>query len=456
MKSNVLLISPVNRQEWKDLTSLLKKDGFNVLRLRSAKEAYEALRAERAKVIVTEYELPDAAGLEFLSSAKSMTANVEVVFLSEKASLAVAIEAMKAGAYDFYEIPVSSQLLVAVVEKAAEKNSLLLENTELERKVKEKYGLKKIIGRSKAIKNVMDVVSSITKKNVNVLLTGPTGTGKEMIANAIHFNSLRSSGPFIMANCAAYNEGIIESELFGHEKGAFTGAVTRREGRFELADKGTIFLDEVGDTPMSTQIKLLRVLQEKEFERVGGNSTINVDVRVIAATNRNLKDLVDEGKFREDLYYRLNVVHIDIPPLNERMDDIPLLVSHFIAKLNEEKGYGIKGISSDTINMLMNYRWPGNVRELENAIESAMALTENDVIECRFLPSFLLMQTPAESEFYQVPRSMTLGEMEMEIIKLALEKTEGNRTAAARQLGIGLRTLQRKLKDMALRFGDVA
>jgi len=443
-----MLISPVNRPEWKGLTAALQKSGFNVMRAGNTREAYDLLRNEIVNVVVAEYELPDASGTEFLKKSRSISTHVEVIFLSERASLAVAIEAMKAGAYDFYEIPVSNDLLTAVVEKAEEKHSLLLEKSELERKVEYKYGLKMIVGSSKPIKNVMDVVSSITKKNVNVLLTGPTGTGKEMIANSIHYNSLRSSGPFIRASCGAYNDGVIESELFGHEKGAFTGAVTRRVGRFELADKGTIFLDEIGDTPMSTQIKLLRVLQEKEFERVGGNKTISVDVRVIAATNRDLKALVEEGRFRVDLYYRLNVVHIEMPSLYERMDDIPLLVSHFIGKLNEEKGYEIKGISSDAINMLMNYRWPGNIRELENAIESAMALTEGDVIECSFLPSFLLMQVPAESEFYQIPRSMTLGEMEMAIIKLALERAGGNRTVAARQLGIGLRTLQRKLKEI--------
>jgi len=449
MSANVMLISPVNRPEWKGLLSGIKKSGFNVIRARSADEAFDVLRNERVKVLIAEYELPGTAGLEFLRKARSVDPDVEVIFLSERASLPVAIEAMKAGAYDFYEIPVNSQLLIAVIEKADEKHSLILEKSELERKVKEKYGLKTLVGSSKAITNVMDTVSSITRRNVNVLLTGPTGTGKEMIANAIHYNSLRSSGPFIRASCAAYNEGVIESELFGHEKGAFTGAVTKRVGRFELADKGTLFLDEVGDIPMSTQVKLLRVLQEKEFERVGGNRTINVDVRVVAATNGDLKALVDKGTFREDLYYRLNVVHINVPSLSERMDDIPLLVSHFIGKLNEEKDYGIKGISSDAINMLMNYRWPGNVRELENAIESAMALTEGETIECRFLPSFLLMQTPAESEFYQIPRDMPLSGMEKEIIKLSLERTGGNRTAAARQLGIGLRTLQRKLKEMA-------
>jgi transcriptional regulator with PAS, ATPase and Fis domain len=317
----------------------------------------------------------------------------------------------------------------------------------LERKIKDKYGFGKIVGRSKAMQNVLEVISSIAKKDVSVLLSGQTGTGKEMIANAIHYGSRRSSSPFIRASFAAFNEGVIESELFGHEKGAFTGAVTKRIGRFELANGGTIFLDEVGDMPMGTQVKLLRVLQEREFERVGGDETIKVDVRIIAATNRDLRKLIKEGRFREDLYYRLNVVHIEMPPLSERKEDIPVLVSYFINKLNSEKGYGIKGVANDAMQMLLNYRWPGNVRELENAVESSMALSKKDVIESKFLPSFLLLTNPQDSEFYQIPQDLTMREMEEEIIRLTLQKTGGNKTRAAELLDIGLRTLQRKIKN---------
>jgi transcriptional regulator with PAS, ATPase and Fis domain len=249
-------------------------------------------------------------------------------------------------------------------------------------------------------------------------------------------------------NCAAFSEGVLESELFGHEKGAFTGALTKRIGRFELADRGTIFLDEIGDIPLGTQIKLLRVLQEKEFERVGGNETIKVDVRVIAATNQNLKQLIKEKKFREDLYYRLNVVHIDLPPLRDRKDDIPTLVSTFMNKMNEEKGYNVNRITREAMQMLLNYRWPGNVRELENTVESAMALSEKDLIEPKYMPSFLLFSQTQEGDFYQVPQDLTLYEIEQEIIKIALERTGGNQTRAAKLLGIGLRTLQRKVKAM--------
>ena len=356
---------------------------------------------------------------------------------------------MKEGAYDFYEFPVNMRLLITVIGKAIEKQSLFIEKSELERKVKERFNFGKLVGRSKAVQHVIEIVGSVAPKNVNILLSGETGTGKEMIANAIHYNSPRSSKPFIKVNCAAFNEGVLESELFGHEKGAFTGAITKRIGRFELAHGGTIFLDEIGDISLSTQIKLLRVLQEREFERVGGNETIKVDVRVIAATNHNLKRLIDEEKFREDLYYRLNIVHVEMPPLRERKDDIPLLASYFINKLNEEKDYRIKGITKEAMQILLNYQWPGNVREMKNSIESAMALSERNIIEAKYLPSFLLLNQTNNSDFYQLPQTLTLNGFEKEIIRLTLEKTGGNKSQAAKLLGIGLRTLQRRTKELS-------
>jgi transcriptional regulator with PAS, ATPase and Fis domain len=337
---------------------------------------------------------------------------------------------------------------LAVIEKAIEKQSLFFEKAELEKKIREKFDAGKIIGRSKAMQHVLNIVGSISKKNVNVLITGETGTGKEMIANAIHSNSSRCTEPFIKVSCAAFSEGILESELFGHEKGAFTGAITKRIGRFELADGGTIFLDEIGDMSLSTQIKLLRVIQEREFERVGGNDTIKVDVRIIAATHQDIKKLIEEKKFREDLYYRLNVVHIELPSLRQRKDDIPRLASSFIHKFNEEKEYHIKGITNEAMQILLNYQWPGNVREMENAIESAMALAEKDIVEAKYLPSFLLLTEPKDSDFHQIPQDYTLKEIEQEAINLALQKSGGNKTKAAKQLGIGLRTLQRKIKEM--------
>jgi DNA-binding NtrC family response regulator len=357
---------------------------------------------------------------------------------------------MKAGAYDFYEFPINMRLLMTMVGKAIEKQSLFFEKEKFKEKVEEQFDVSNIIGRSKSMQNVINIVRSVAQKNVNVLITGETGTGKEMIAEAIHYNSDRYEKPFVAVNCGAFNEGVLESELYGHEKGAFTGAISSRIGRFELADGGTIFLDEIGDISHSTQIKLLRVLQEKTFERVGGNEKFQTDARVIAATNRDLKTLIEKKQFRDDLYYRLNVVHIHIPPLKERREDIPLLVSHFINKLNEEKEYGIKGISNGAMQLLRDYSWPGNVRELENAVESAMALAQTDVIEEKYLPSFLLITPADEKSFYRIPSDMTMKEIEGEIIKRTVERASGNKTRAAQMLGIGLRTLQRKTKEMGL------
>jgi len=448
MDNQILYIAEKGNPEEKRILSYLKRKGITVLTAHRAHDAYNLLRQHSISVIIADYHIPKSNPLTFLKSVMKIKPHVEVIFLSEKVTLNKAIEALKVGAYDFYESPVNMRLLLAVIEKAMEKQVIHLDKIELERKVKERFNIGKIVGRSKSMQYVIDIVSSVAPKNATVLLTGETGTGKEMVAQAVHYNSPRASKPFIGVNCAALSEGVLESELFGHEKGAFTGAITRRVGRFELADGGTLFLDEVADMPYSTQVKLLRVLQERFFERVGGNESIKIDVRIIAATNHDLKKLIMEGRFREDLYYRLNVVHIELPSLRQRKDDIPLLVSSFIQKFNEEKGYQIKGITREAMQILMNYKWPGNVRELENAIESAMALSMQDVIDAKFLPSFLLMTKPQNLDFFQLPQNLTLEEIEREVIAQTLLKTGGNKSKAAKLLGIGLRTLQRKTKDL--------
>ncbi len=449
MEFNLLVVSEKGKTEWDKLISHLRRKGIAMQTASISGDAYRILRNEPNNIVLADYNLPKLNSLQFLKKIKTIKPHIEIIFLAEKITLSKAIESMKEGAYDFYEFPVNMRLLITVMGKAIEKQSLFIEKSELERKVKERFNFGKLVGRSKAVQHVLEIVGSVAPKNVNILLSGETGTGKEMIANAIHYNSPRSSKPFIKVNCAAFNEGVLESELFGHEKGAFTGAITKRIGRFELAHGGTIFLDEIGDISLSTQIKLLRVLQEREFERVGGNETIKVDVRVIAATNHNLKRLIDEGKFREDLYYRLNIVHVEMPPLRERKDDIPLLASHFINKLNEEKDYNIKGITKEAMQILLNYQWPGNVREMKNSIESAMALSERNIIEAKYLPSFLLLNQTNNSDFYQLPQTLTLNGFEKEIIRLTLEKTGGNKSQAAKLLAIGLRTLQRRTKELS-------
>ncbi|KWT78135.1 sigma-54-dependent transcriptional regulator [Candidatus Magnetominusculus xianensis] len=446
MELNVLVVEERDMPVWEKARNYLKRKKIKLFSASTLREAYKILNREPINIVLSDFNLKNINSLNFLNKIKTIRPDVEIIFLSERVPLSKAIEAMKAGAYDFYEFPINMKLLMTVIEKAAEKQTLYIEKMKLEKKFKERVNYGNIIGRSKAMQYVIDIVASVASKNVNILLTGETGTGKEMIANAIHYSSSRSAKPYVKVNCAVFNEGILESELFGHEKGAFTGAAARRQGRFELANGGTIFLDEIADLPLGTQIKLLRILQEKEFERVGGNETIKVDVRVIAATNRDLKKLIDEGRFRDDLYYRLNVVKIELPALRERKEDFPLLASYFINKLNEEKGYKIKGISKEAMQTLLSYQWPGNVRELENALESAMALAKKDFIEASYLPAFLLMSEPEHSDYYRISHNLTLSEVERELIRLTLDKTNGNKTAAARALGIGLRSLHRKIK----------
>ncbi|MDA8387847.1 MAG: sigma-54 dependent transcriptional regulator [Nitrospiraceae bacterium] len=449
MEINLLLIEGQGNGQWEKVRTYFGKKGFAVYQTSSVKEAFRVLRNEPIHIVLSDFWLNGINSINFLKKIKKgARPQVEVIFLCERVPLPAAIEAMKAGAYDFHEFPLNHRLLMAVVEKAYEKQSLFVEKVELERKVRERFDFGNIVGRSKPMQHVIEIMGSVAPKNVNILLAGETGTGKEMIANAIHYNSPRFSKPFIKVNCAAFNEGVLESELFGHEKGSFTGAISKRLGRFELANGGTIFLDEIGDVTLSTQIKLLRVLQEKEFERVGGNETIKVDVRVIAATNQDLKKRIDDGKFREDLYYRLNVVRIELPPLRERREDIPLLVSYFINKLNAEKDYRIKGITKEAMQLLLTYRWPGNVRELENALESAMALAEKEVVEAGYLPAFLSLARPQNGDHYHIPIDLPLREIEREVIRHALERAGGNKSLASKLLGIGLRTLQRKAKEL--------
>lgn len=443
---HILILQGYQTKQWETLVAKIRKrKEFSPYVTNSVSEAISIIKDKPVNIVISDYDLPRDS-LKFLRKVKSLKPSIELIFLSEHVTLSKAIEAMKEGAYDFYEFPVDVRLLLTVTDKALEKQTLFLEKSELERKMKEQFDFRNIIGRSKAIKHVVDIISSVATKNVNILITGETGTGKELVANAIHYNSPRSAKPFVKVNCAVLSEGILESELFGHEKGAFTGALTTRIGRFELADGGTIFLDEVGDISLNTQIKLLRVLQEKEFERVGGNDTKKIDVRVIAATNSDLSMLINDGKFRKDLFYRLNVVKIEIPTLKDRSEDIPLLVSYFISKLNDEKNYKVRGITNEAMQILLNYHWPGNIRELENAVESAMALSPVDIIEAKYLPAFLLMNPNEQRDFYQIPKDLNLDEIEKKIIELTIQRTGGNKTRAAKLLNIGLRTLQRKVK----------
>jgi DNA-binding NtrC family response regulator len=446
MDYTVLIVSNDNDPAYGEIQTFLRRRKYEILVCRSGEEALRLVRKQKVNVILTDLALPGMDGLKMLQKIKTLKPHIEVIFISSDVSLNKVVEVMKEGAYDFYEKPVELRLLNQIIKKALEKQEIYIQKVELEKRLKEKFHFHEIIGRSKGMKRVLDVVGTVASKRSNVIIYGESGTGKELIARAIHNNSPRAAMPFIKVNCAALSVGVLESELFGHEKGAFTGAIAKRIGRFELAHGGTLFLDEVADIPLSTQVKLLRVLQEKEFERVGGNETIKVDVRIIAATNSDLKKAVDKKKFREDLYYRLNVVPLNVPPLRERKDDIPLLVSHFIEKYNQETEHNIKGIMKETMHILMNYHWPGNVRELENALESAMALSEKDVIEAKYLPSFLLLNPSTEDGFH-FPFGMKLRDMEKEVIMATVNRLKGNKTKVAHALGVGLRTVQRKVQQ---------
>jgi len=354
---------------------------------------------------------------------------------------------MKLGAFDFIEKPINPKVISLLVERALEKQTLILQNRDLRSRLEEKFHFKNIVGRSEKMIKVFELIRHIAAYDSSVLIIGESGTGKELIANAIHYNSPRASMPFIKVSCASLSEGIIESELFGHEKGAFTGAIASRKGRFELAHQGTLFLDEVEDIPPATQIKLLRVLQEGEFERVGGNKTIKVNIRIIAASNRDLQEAVKGGAFREDLYYRLNVVNIKLPPLRDRKDDIPFLVNFFIEKYNRKYHMKVKGISQKAMNLLTDYEWTGNVRELENTIESVLVINSPGVIDVQHL-SQEIRDVKERPEMIPFKIGTPLEEVEKEMLVQTLRATKGNKRKAARLLGINVRTIHRKIEEM--------
>jgi two-component system response regulator HydG len=366
------------------------------------------------------------------------------------ASIKTAVEALKSGAYDYLTKPLDTDELKILIKKALEHYRLQEENVLLKERLADRFDFSKIIGKSRRIKELFENLSLIAPSDATVLIYGESGTGKELVANAIHQNSPRAQNPFIKVSCAALPETLLESELFGHERGAFTGALTRKAGRFQLADGGTLFLDEVNVMSSTTQVKLLRVLQEREFEPLGSTKTIHVDIRLIAATNKELEAEVKEGRFREDLFYRLNVVPIHLPPLRERKEDIPLLAEHFFQIYQEKNKKSVKGFLPKTIDTLMRYDWPGNIRELENVIERAILLCRSEYISPKDLPPPLQGEEVGEQPIISIPPGMTLEQVEREAIIQTLEETGGNRTQTAQILGISRKTLQNKLKEYGL------
>jgi DNA-binding NtrC family response regulator len=428
----------------------LGEDGFTTLSAGDAESGMKLLRENTIDLVVTDLKLPGMNGLEFLHAVKRLNAALPVVVMTAFGTVETAVEAMKAGASDYVLKPFSLSEMRMVVRKELDVRNLREENRLLREALGKRYAHPNVVTRSAKMQEVLATVERVAPTNSTVLLGGESGVGKDLIARAIHEKSRRGAGPFIKINSTAIPENLLESELFGYEKGAFTGANASKPGKFELADKGTLFLDEIGDVPPVTQVKLLRVLQEREFERLGGTKTIKVDVRLIAATNRDLREALEQGTFREDLYYRLNVVPIDIAPLRQRKEDIPDLVNLFISRFCSDSGKPVKGISPEAMRMLVNYHWPGNVRELQNIIERACALAKGIVLEAADIHLDVRPSKPANEAGGFLPEGMTLEHWEDEMIQEALRRAHGNKSQAARLLGLSRNALRYRLSKIGI------
>ncbi|MEE8300565.1 MAG: sigma-54 dependent transcriptional regulator, partial [Desulfatiglandales bacterium] len=390
------------------LEALLAPEGYEIITEDNAFNALRLLRETDLDLVITDMKMPGRNGMELLEEAKEKDPELPVIIMTAYGTIEMAVEAMKKRAYDYITKPFRNEELKLTIKKALELYRLKKENRLLSEALSDRYRHGNIIGKSKPMLKIYDMIGKVAQSRASIMITGPSGTGKELVAKAIHYNSPRKNRPFISINCGALIETLLESELFGHDKGAFTGAVSMKKGRFELADGGTLFLDEVGAMPPSLQVKLLRVLQEMEFERVGGTKTIKVDVRILTASNRNLKEDVDGGIFREDLFYRLNVVQIEVPPLKDRIEDVPFLVAHFIEKFQPSKKRKIE-LAPEVWKALYGYSWPGNIRELENTIERALVLSSDETLSLGDLPDYLVKEKEERIDLDKiVPRSLTL------------------------------------------------
>lgn len=429
------------------LEEVLSKEGYAVEKALNGQEAIQKGEREFYDVVLTDIKMVGVDGMEVLKTYRHKSPETIIIMMTAFGSIDTAIGAIKEGAYDYVSKPFKLDEIKLTIRRALEQKRLLQENRLYRQELINKYKLENIVGRSSQMLQVYKTIARVADSRSTVLVIGESGTGKELVARAIHFNSPRSAKPFIAVDCGSLAETLLESEIFGHVRGAFTGASSSKKGLFEESDSGTCFLDEVGDISLTMQAKLLRFLQEHEIKRVGGTETIRVDVRVVAATNKNLEQLVSEKKFREDLFYRLNVVSVHLPPLRERTEDIPLLVDHFLRKYAAENKGTVSRISSEALDLLVRYRWPGNIRELENVIERAMTLSHHSVILPEDLPRRL--REPSEVSATSLPSQIPLSELEKLYIQKILEETRGNKKKAADILGIDRRTLYR----MAARFG---
>ena len=436
------------------LTVILRKEGYEVEGATNGEEGLNKISNAAFDHVLCDIRMPKMDGLEFLRESQKAGAEAPVIMMSAFGTVDTAIEAMKLGAYDYISKPFKPDEIILTLKKAEEREGLRKENELLRRQVKKEYSFENIVSKNEKMNKIFEIIRKVAPYKSTILITGESGTGKELVAKAIHYNSDRSKMFFVPVNCGAIPENLLESELFGHVKGAFTDAIRTKKGLFEEADEGTIFLDEIGELPAQLQVKLLRVLQDGEIRRVGESKSIQINVRIIAATVKDLAKEVNEGRFRDDLFYRLNVLHLSIPPLRERKEDIPLLIQHFINKHNQNLNKHVKEVDSKALELLMNYKWSGNVREVENTIERALVLTDGDRIELDNLPFEIqnfqneVPMVPMAEEEYSVKKASRM--LEMGLIRKALRKTKGNHTHAARLLEISHRALLYKIKDYGI------
>ena len=444
MNPNLLIVD--DEQHTREGLELALEDNFEVFLASSPVEAFNVMESETLEVILTDLRMGHQSGMAVIDRAISLSNNPICIMMTAYGEVDIAVEAMKRGAFDFLSKPVNLEKLDLLIKRGLESKKLKKENNDLHNRLDKKFNFQGILGKSPALEQVLEKVKLVGPSKATVLLTGQTGTGKELVAQSIHQNSDRSRGPFVPVHCAALPSNLLESELFGHEKGAFTGATERRIGRFESANKGTLFLDEIGEIDSATQVKLLRFLETKSIERLGSLNTLEIDTRLVCATNKNLLQMTQKGEFREDLYYRLNVVTIELPPLSERGDDISLLLDYFLSHFSKENNFPSPQLNSETIGILNSYSWPGNIRELRNFCENLVVLNRGGVISPYDLdPRFFEQNINQVSALPNSPSSLSIEENEKRLLRNALLQAGGNRTKAAELMGVSRRTLHRKL-----------
>ena len=446
----LILIVDDDRNHAEGSRDALELVGFRCDVATSGTEGISMLSSRQYDLVLTDLVMDEVDGMQILRQAQQINPFVAVVVFTGHATIETAVEALKRGAVDYLVKPLNIEGLRVRVERALEHQELVRVNRKLEERLDKRFGYEGIIGNSESLRKVIELCRQIAETDVSVLITGENGTGKELIAQALHENSLRRNRPLVPLNCAALSPQLVESELFGHEKGAFTGANFQKKGRFEFSDRGTLFLDEVGDIPLETQVKLLRVLEDGQITRVGSNKPIKVDVRLISATNRDIETLIKDGSFREDLYYRLKVVTVHLPPLRERRQDIPLLLNHFISEFSQAHKKPVREIEREAVNILSSYAWPGNVRELKHVVENMVVVSQGPVLSVENLPDNIHQGEQRSSADVHSLLGVPLKEVEEVLIKATLEQVGGNRQEAARILGIGERTMYRKLKEYGL------